>query len=74
MGKTLAELKDALENVVWDNDGGFDPRKDRERYIRYLELVNTEWAKEAKALREKLAAIEDQIAEQEEIKWLIEHR
>lgn len=72
--KLLAELKDALENVVWDAEGGFDPRKDRERYIRYLEEVNTEWAKEAKSLREQLDAITDRIAEQEEIKFLMESR
>jgi hypothetical protein len=68
--KTSAEIKDALENVIFDADGGFDPRKDRERYIRYLELVNHEWSREVSALQARLDAID----EHEQNVWLIEHR
>ena len=68
--KTLAEIKDAVENVVFDDVGGFDPRKDRERYIRFLELYIQEQRTEMDKLRQKIEIAE----EQAEIKYLMESR
>lgn len=70
MSKSLAEIRDALENVVFDDVGGFDPRKDPERYIRFLHLAIEEMDQEIKRLRAHL----DVFYEQEEIKYLMESR
>ena len=67
---TTAEIRDAFENVVFDDEGGFDKRKDRERYIRFLESMNKHLGDEIDRLQARL----DVIAEDEEMKWLIEHR
>lgn len=67
---TIKELKDKLENVVWDREGGFDPREDRERYIRLLEMIIKEKDEEIELLHCRL----DVIDEQAEIKYLMEAR
>ncbi len=67
---SLEQLKDAFQNVVFDDEGGFDRRNDRERYIRFLEARITYLHDELDRMQAKL----DVIAEDEEIKWLTEHR
>jgi len=50
----LDELEEALSNSFYDKDGWFSRKTEPERYVRYLEMVNEEWAKEATELRETL--------------------
>jgi hypothetical protein len=67
---TLDELKEAFVHVVFDEVGGFDKRKDRERYIRFLETYIQEQRTEMDKLRQKLEIAE----EQAEIKYIMESR
>jgi hypothetical protein len=58
---TLAEVKALLERSYCDAEGWFDASKDRERYIKFLELVCEEWHKENAALKAEIAHLEEVI-------------
>jgi hypothetical protein len=70
MSLSLKDLKRTMENAFYDKDGWFDASADRERYIRYLESCIEAWKAEVDKLEAKLSVID----EQEEIRYLIEHR
>lgn len=66
MALSLKDLKRKMENAFYDEDGWFDARADRERYIRYLEMSVKVWQDEVDKLKAKLSVID----EQEEIHYL----